>query len=425
MVAVRCCWMTVPTSTPGTLTASASLIASSSRGGWVRGTGEVNHDDHLVAAGLGHGVHHVALAVGPLALDQPVALQTRQGRVDLPDVQRPGATGAVLELRPQLVAVARALLEQGQQSVAHRHRWLPSVIRIHGPRDHGYGVCIRPGYTRYASPIGDVPVRRTRSIGPRTRILIRDTAGTWSADRTRGPTMSHVRLAARSVPARPDASPAPRPSRPSPYAPRRTPRRPNPYDRRPLRRAPAAEPLRPARAVPGAQPRTAARRPPTPTAARRRPGPPFTFGSAATPSWISRVVAYLIDGFLGSLAAFPLWIGYGHALRQHHDHHRRRTVSSSVHFHSVGGRTALILIGVLTGAGVLHLEPVHPTGPHRRDRRQERAGDPGGARRHAADRRRPVVPALPAQHRQRRSRATSATCGRSGTPRTRRSRTRS
>ena len=44
MVALRCCWMTVPTSTPGTVTARASLIASSSRGGWVRGTGEVNHE---------------------------------------------------------------------------------------------------------------------------------------------------------------------------------------------------------------------------------------------------------------------------------------------------------------------------------------------------------------------------------------------
>ena len=42
MVAVRCCWMTVPTSTPGTVTARASLIASSSRGGWVRSTGVVN-----------------------------------------------------------------------------------------------------------------------------------------------------------------------------------------------------------------------------------------------------------------------------------------------------------------------------------------------------------------------------------------------
>ena len=43
MVAERCCWMTVPTSTPGTVTARASLIASSSRGGWVRATGVVNH----------------------------------------------------------------------------------------------------------------------------------------------------------------------------------------------------------------------------------------------------------------------------------------------------------------------------------------------------------------------------------------------
>ncbi len=45
MVAERCRWITVPTSTPGTVTARASLIASSSRGGWVRGTGVVNHSD--------------------------------------------------------------------------------------------------------------------------------------------------------------------------------------------------------------------------------------------------------------------------------------------------------------------------------------------------------------------------------------------
>jgi len=42
IVAERCCWITVPTSTPGIVTASASLIASSSRGGWVRATGVVN-----------------------------------------------------------------------------------------------------------------------------------------------------------------------------------------------------------------------------------------------------------------------------------------------------------------------------------------------------------------------------------------------
>ncbi len=45
MVALRWRWMRVPTSTPLTVTASASLIASSSRGGWVRGTGVVNHSD--------------------------------------------------------------------------------------------------------------------------------------------------------------------------------------------------------------------------------------------------------------------------------------------------------------------------------------------------------------------------------------------
>ena len=45
MVALRWRWMIVPTSTPGRVTAMASLIASSSRGGWVRGTGVVNHAD--------------------------------------------------------------------------------------------------------------------------------------------------------------------------------------------------------------------------------------------------------------------------------------------------------------------------------------------------------------------------------------------
>ena len=45
MVALRWRWMIVPTSTPGSVTAIASLIASSSRGGWERGTGVANHAD--------------------------------------------------------------------------------------------------------------------------------------------------------------------------------------------------------------------------------------------------------------------------------------------------------------------------------------------------------------------------------------------
>ena len=82
--------MTVPTSTPGTVTARASLIASSSRGGWVRATGVVNQAATSLAPGVGDPVDDVALVVDALALDEAVALQPGQRRVDLPDVQRPG-----------------------------------------------------------------------------------------------------------------------------------------------------------------------------------------------------------------------------------------------------------------------------------------------------------------------------------------------
>ena len=58
-------------------------------------------------------------ALGVLAdrLDEPVALEPGQGRVDLPDVERPGPPGPGLELGPQPRAVHRLGREQGQQSL--------------------------------------------------------------------------------------------------------------------------------------------------------------------------------------------------------------------------------------------------------------------------------------------------------------------
>ena len=58
-------------------------------------------------AGRGDAVDDVAFAVAAVFADQAVAFQPVQGGVDLPDVQRPGGPGAVLEFGPELVAVAR------------------------------------------------------------------------------------------------------------------------------------------------------------------------------------------------------------------------------------------------------------------------------------------------------------------------------
>ena len=71
-------------------------------------------------------------------LDQSVTLQARQGRVDLPDVERPGLPRPLLELRPELVAVHRPLLQDRQHRLPDRHprprsvrapveRWIPGM----------------------------------------------------------------------------------------------------------------------------------------------------------------------------------------------------------------------------------------------------------------------------------------------------------
>ena len=74
----RAARMTGPPTTPGTPTARASLIASSSRGGWVRGPARGTMRPPCRGRG-GHGIHHVTFAVGTLPATRPS--RSRRDRV--------------------------------------------------------------------------------------------------------------------------------------------------------------------------------------------------------------------------------------------------------------------------------------------------------------------------------------------------------
>ena len=60
-------------------------------------------------------------SVDVVGLDEAVPLEALQGRVHLPDVERPHLAGAGLELLPQLQPVLGTLAEQGQQGVPDAH----------------------------------------------------------------------------------------------------------------------------------------------------------------------------------------------------------------------------------------------------------------------------------------------------------------
>src|SRR5262249_5748038 len=82
---------------------------------------------------LASGSSDLVLLAGPLplavGLDQPVALETLEGRVDLADVQRPDVAGPGFELVLQALAVLRALAEEGEECVRDAHcAWLVVVI---------------------------------------------------------------------------------------------------------------------------------------------------------------------------------------------------------------------------------------------------------------------------------------------------------
>jgi uncharacterized RDD family membrane protein YckC len=73
--------------------------------------------------------------------------------------------------------------------------------------------------------------------------------------------------------------------------------------------------------------------------------PDFAFGGFA--SWLSRVGAYLIDSFAGSIAGFPLWVGYLLLITGATTTTDPNGVEH-VHLHQVGASLALILIGSLS-----------------------------------------------------------------------------
>ena len=84
-------------------------------------------------------------------LDQSVTLEAGQGRVDLPDVERPGLPRPLLELRPELVAVHRPLLQDRQHRLPDRHprlrvrprpreRWIPGMYTTYAWVDVGPGL---------------------------------------------------------------------------------------------------------------------------------------------------------------------------------------------------------------------------------------------------------------------------------------------
>ena len=102
----------------------------------------------LFGAGGGDPVALLRPLAVRVGLDEPVALEALQRRVDLPDVQRPDLARPRLELALQPQAVLRPLAEQGEERVGDAHERL-------GERN------IPSMYTRYSSPTARARVSRS------------------------------------------------------------------------------------------------------------------------------------------------------------------------------------------------------------------------------------------------------------------------
>ncbi len=114
--------MTSCTSTPGSRTATSTLMTSSSRGGDGQVGRRAQPAGQLLGAVGGDPEPLLRAGIGVVVgLDQAVALQPLQRRVHLPDVERPHLAGARLELLAQLQAVLRALAQQRQQRMPDAH----------------------------------------------------------------------------------------------------------------------------------------------------------------------------------------------------------------------------------------------------------------------------------------------------------------
>jgi len=129
----------------------------------------------------------------------------------------------------------------------------------------------------------------------------------------------------------PYGEPSPDAQQPAPYG------EPSPYGQQPT---PYGQPAPYAGAQPGGAP------PPNPYGGDRRASvPAFGFGGYA--SWLSRVAAWVIDGVLGALAGFPLWIGYAMLFNGATTTTDANGVDHLQLDHSAGS-TALIWLGVIT-----------------------------------------------------------------------------
>ena len=65
-----------------------------------------------------------SLAFPVVGLDESVPFEALEGRVDLPDVERPHLAGPRLELALQPQAVLRPLTQQGKEGMGDAHEWL-------------------------------------------------------------------------------------------------------------------------------------------------------------------------------------------------------------------------------------------------------------------------------------------------------------
>lgn len=109
------------------------------------------------------------------------------------------------------------------------------------------------------------------------------------------------------------------PTQPNPYG---QPQQPNPYGQQPAYGEPAAY----------GQPTY---------------GAPAAMPAGGYASWFKRVGAYLVDGILGALAGFPLWIGYG-ILIAGAETTTNADGTTTTSFSGGPAATILIFVGVVT-----------------------------------------------------------------------------
>src|SRR5690606_29078986 len=74
----------------------------------------------LAGAWVGWGIRSIAQF---RLLDKTVTLEPVERVVDLANVERPRRSGAAVKLTAQLVAVARPLIEDGEEALTNRHCW--------------------------------------------------------------------------------------------------------------------------------------------------------------------------------------------------------------------------------------------------------------------------------------------------------------